>query len=164
MECPFWEKLNDSAYARWQGEENKAKSYEDVLDECLPEERFAMLLGNLNSQVLNGGFCQWVDNGYAAQADTVLRVLARIDTDSTKAVSEMIKRIKLHFKTDVENKGCMNSYWIHEWEGEEMPEGHAVAEDCDEEYYSLNDQFEEDIEKWLTVTYAGDRIKHPSHS
>jgi hypothetical protein len=65
----------DSAYGLWR--DNEQWSYEDFMFNIPALERRAVALGNLNYQVNNGGFMQWIDNGYAKDTQHVLRVIAR---------------------------------------------------------------------------------------
>ncbi|MDR1070813.1 MAG: hypothetical protein LBL37_08550 [Gracilibacteraceae bacterium] len=56
--------LVDEVYREWQKEENKNKSKWDILDEFSAAHQIAVVLGNFNYQVENGGLEQWIYNGY----------------------------------------------------------------------------------------------------
>ncbi len=56
--------LMDEFYTEWQKEENKGKSKWDVLDGLSSAHQIAVVLGNFNYQVENGGISQWIYNGY----------------------------------------------------------------------------------------------------
>ena len=56
--------LMDEVYAGWQKEENKGKSKWDVLGTYSEAHQIAVVFGNFNYQVENGGLEQWVYNGY----------------------------------------------------------------------------------------------------
>jgi len=62
------QKLMNKAYDLWSTEEGKKLSYSDFLD--VVSDKFgklysnAVITGNLNYQVENGGFYQWFENGY----------------------------------------------------------------------------------------------------
>jgi hypothetical protein len=56
--------LVDEVYREWQKEENKNKSKWDVLDKFSAAHQIAVVLGNFNHQVENGGIEQWIYNGY----------------------------------------------------------------------------------------------------
>ena len=54
------------AYARWRdGGELAGKSQEDFIGALKDPEKLAVEFGNLNYQVCNGGYLQWITNGYA---------------------------------------------------------------------------------------------------
>lgn len=81
----------DKAYAVWQSQD--AASYLDFLRELDGRSRFAVVLGNLNQQVQNGGWSQWVGNGYALAIGDVLWALQKLDSKTSKRVIEMVKRV-----------------------------------------------------------------------
>ena len=54
----------DEVYSEWQKEENKGKSKWDVLDGFPAAYQIAVVFGNFNYQVENGGLEQWIYNGY----------------------------------------------------------------------------------------------------
>lgn len=49
-----------------------------------PLERRAVALGNLNYQVGNGGFMQWINNGYAEESGNSIRLIANEITGNKK--------------------------------------------------------------------------------
>jgi hypothetical protein len=54
----------DEFYTEWQKEENKDKGKWDVLDGFSSAHQIAVVFGNFNYQVGNGGIEQWIYNGY----------------------------------------------------------------------------------------------------
>jgi len=56
--------LMDEVYSAWQKEENKGKGKWDVLDGFSEAHQIAVVFGNFNYQVENGGIEQWIYNGY----------------------------------------------------------------------------------------------------
>jgi tetratricopeptide (TPR) repeat protein len=70
-ESSTWERLVNRAYQRLKGDLNQA-SRGEFYRRLEPLQRKAVLLWELNSQVLNGGIPQWVANGYGAQIDEVI--------------------------------------------------------------------------------------------
>lgn len=56
---------NVDAYLEVRALEIDAPNPNDYLMQLNPNERFMCQLGHLHGQVYNGGFVQWVDNGYA---------------------------------------------------------------------------------------------------
>jgi len=63
------------------------------LNTLQPAMRAAYLIGTLNYQVTNGGFMQWIDNGFGTPENVEeLRVLMlQIGTQSSLAIFEMLK-------------------------------------------------------------------------
>jgi hypothetical protein len=54
----------DEFYSEWQKEENKGKGKWEILDEFSETHKIAVVFGNFNYQVENGGIEQWIYNGY----------------------------------------------------------------------------------------------------
>jgi hypothetical protein len=54
----------DEVYSEWQKEENKGKGKWEVLDGFSEAHKIAVVFGNFNYQVENGGIDQWIYNGY----------------------------------------------------------------------------------------------------
>jgi len=55
------QQIMDQAYKKWTDKSWDLSDFINVLDRV---EREAVVLGKLNQQVENGGFMQWIDNGY----------------------------------------------------------------------------------------------------
>jgi hypothetical protein len=134
-----WQDLMHEAYESWRAED---MSYEEFLDELDGVHRRAVILGNLNYQVNNGGFAQWVDNRYGGedhQIARVIRALGRVDTASTRKTIELLQKVREALR-DREESGCSM------WDDEEDPWEvffHTVNS-LDYKFYDLKD-FEEDV-------------------
>ena len=68
------QKLMDESYKLWKVDQNI--DYQDFLTKVREEldetHFFAVITGNLNSQVKNGGFSQWNDNGYSIAIEDII--------------------------------------------------------------------------------------------
>ncbi len=70
-----WDRLANRSIRRWRGElDDPAWRATD------PLSRQAVLLRQLNGQVLNGGLHQWISNGYAAWVDDVAESAGAVGT------------------------------------------------------------------------------------
>lgn len=90
-----WQQLMDSAYDKWREQRDPETgknewSYAQFLHNLTVREREAVLLGNMNYQIENGGVSQWVDNGYAAESDTLLLVLKQMKSPRAKEWAEQL--------------------------------------------------------------------------
>ncbi len=56
--------LMDEVYGEWQKEGNQNKGKWDILDGFSEAHQIAVVFGNFNYQVENGGISQWIYNGY----------------------------------------------------------------------------------------------------
>lgn len=131
----------DQAYDRWKasGAEWSKEAFHDSLDN---KERFAVHTGNFNYQVCNGGFMQWWDNKYGTPStvDFLLRACERINTDTAKAVTELLKK----YKQAMRNHDPRQHIDEDEWEFV-----HAGLDGLDKAFYNINEQFLLDCEAHL---------------
>jgi len=87
------QKIMDSAYEKYTSN----LSYEDFVRQLNHIERTAVLTGNLNYQVENGGFIQWHHNAYSSCADELFSVLKSIKAPSANTVLEVIGDVLSRF-------------------------------------------------------------------
>jgi hypothetical protein len=131
----------------------------------LDERRLiAVLTGNMNYQVENGGWLQWCDNGYvecASELEAILR--ETIGTKTAVEVADMVTRVANAWEQfqsdknetpgiafcrcdDEDECDCETEDDI--WQGAH-DEFSSVAEPLDTRFYQLNEQFMADVEKFL---------------
>jgi hypothetical protein len=97
----------------------------------------ACVLGNLNYQVENGGFVQYLDNGYAEAAEWFMRsAFDNIDTDNAKTVSTLVGRFYSRY-----NRYLALRYSKYE----DYPD----FDDLDNEFYQVNEQFMAALEAYF---------------
>lgn len=149
MEFNTVQKLMDEAYEIWQNELRDSAS-QTTLFKTLEERGMsnhvkAVMLGNLNYQVENGGFQQWVDNGYASEAlPGLLDFLKELGTENANKVWVMLTKLGKYTSVGVMNQGFGATYW--EDEGEFLCEecrgmgGDDEQVDCDYCYGSGDDE------------------------
>lgn len=158
---PTWDKLLADADKKFNGENDR--SFVASLSKL---ERVAQLLAWLNYQVGNGGFRQWVDNGYGVYVNETIDVLALIGGEIAVDIAKMLMELEEYIDTSVENRGFFGNYWITEepepwisddddddgWiePDEEDCRGWDLCEDFDTKYYSFDDTWIPLVEKWLT--------------
>lgn len=83
---PAFQALIDAAFETY----DQRKSYDDFLFDLPGHQRMAILLKDLNYQVENGGFAQWLHNRYGEHADDVRRVLRRIGTPAASNAENLV--------------------------------------------------------------------------
>jgi len=141
-----WQVLMDAAYKKWEG---KDWTYARFLVEIERKERIAVLLGNLNYQVENGGFRQWVDNGYALNAREIIAILMTIGGPGSIKVAEMVKQIAKHVdltKTKVGWSDYWKRYTNRFGESSDEPtEGEKLAETLDNPFYDLQPEWHAEV-------------------
>lgn len=137
METQNWQALMNVAYDRWHKNE---WSYEEMLDACTQSEREAVLLGNLNYQVNNGGFIQWVDNGYATRIAEVVDVLESVGGSTISNIISMLNRVYPYLNEGFKNKGCAGEYFLR-MDDEEYEDMIADLDELDSRFYAANEEF-----------------------
>lgn len=133
-------------YKRW-GAQNL--TFKEFLHSLSIDEEVAVLIGVLDSQVCNGGFRQWVDNGYAIYVTEVVNALYTVGTPTAKKVVNMLLKIQPFLDMDLEYEGPFGEYWIYDGDDEEDNIGAEIADNLDDDYYKINDQLIKDTEEYL---------------
>jgi hypothetical protein len=165
------QQLMDEAYDKWQA--GLYTSYDHMVESVSDLHKMAIVLGNLNCQVENGGFYQWVDNGYGQMAHEAVEYLNKIGTENAKKVAKWIEDLIPHIDFDQEGLGCFTQHWVIEtetycetvqgdWneEEEEYEEyeeeyeeeycgGWSIAKGLDSQYYELNKELMKEILNYL---------------
>ena len=120
----------DKFYEKWQG--SKETSLKEMLSNTDGTTCDAVVLGNLNYQVENGGFYQWADNGYVLNLIETCNALIRINTENAKKVLKMLNAIYPHVNFEARSRGCFGEYWKVQDYDEEVE---CECWDADEDEY-----------------------------
>jgi len=148
-EMMVWQGLMDQAYAKWQAD-GKKWSYRQFLANLDAVERKAVILGNFNYQVCNGGLQQYIDNGYASGSGRdLLEILDEIDTENSRRVKRIAKDTFKHVNFDAENRGFGENYWNEDWIDDEPPACYDEVDKLTDEYYEFYHDFMADVEVYL---------------
>lgn len=132
------QKLMDQAYARF----DRGMSLEQFWDQLNADERVAVFVGNLNYQVENGGFMQWIDNGYATNETVAFlnRLFnVRIGFDSTRRVAQLM------------NQAYSFADGVRE---EDFDYLDSQLDQLDRDFYEINDEMMADVERFLVEEMA----------
>lgn len=155
------QELMNKAYSLWQTEDGKKLNYSNFLDlvlKDLGEIYFnAVITGNLNYQVENGGFSQWHYNDYSITLDDLIIFF----TDNFKN-NEVIDKLKyiLNEVVDIldwldEGKDCVKNlydykeFFIKKLEDQVQKELNQL----DEKYYEINEKLNEILEEYFKTEY-----------
>jgi hypothetical protein len=153
----------DGAYDRWQQHEKRVEDdykaerididtarkrkwdFADMLDHACNTrvERAACMLGKLNQQIGNGGWEQWVDNGYAldsmaAGLDEHLREMG----PKSQRVLEMVLDILSYYDDD-------GTFTGDDFEWEQFVDG--AADSLSTEFYALDDEWHVEVYAYLEL-------------
>jgi hypothetical protein len=155
------QKLMNKAYDLWSTEEGKELNYSDFLD--VVSDKFgklysnAVITGNLNYQVENGGFSQWHYNDYSITLDDLIIFF----TDNFKN-NEVIDKLKyiLNEVEDIldwldEGKDCVKNLYDYKEFFIEKLEDQVQKElnQLDEKYYEINEKLNEILEEYFKTEY-----------
>lgn len=147
--------LMDKAYGRWQG--NEGWSTKTFFDHMEPAEKTAVLLGNLNYQVENGGFQQWVGNGYAQNIELLIEALNRfakwedIPENALRYVQELLDfldTIEEFLDLSKKDRGCMGNY-LRDNSDEGYAEFQYTVDPMDTRFYEINTCIYEALDNWM---------------
>ena len=106
MNIDIHQTLMDSAYAKYTSE----LSAEAWMKLLTPSEKKAVVLGNFNYQVENGGVIQWIDNGYCMDIVDLISVLKEMNTENSKKVVKFLKKVLPKIDLEQDRIGCMGDY------------------------------------------------------
>ncbi len=88
--------LMDEVYNKWQENDNRKKGKWDILNGFSEAHQIAMMFGNFNNQVENGGIEQWISNQYfhedAEKLTRYLETAARSD-ERCKKILDIVYQI-----------------------------------------------------------------------
>lgn len=126
--------LMDKAYESWTDE----MSMQQFWDSLSPNMREAVLIGNLNYQVENGGFMQWFGNGYGTVENglEIVMVMCRLETPACLKVAELVEH-------------AMVIQWAHETDEPEEEWYEKDFNHLDIDFYKVNEQMMADYEASL---------------
>ncbi|MCK9541063.1 MAG: DMP19 family protein [Novosphingobium sp.] len=148
--------LMDEAYDLYQKPENENWSEQEFLDN-LPSQahKDAVVLGNLNYQVENGGFLQWWDNGYGERDYNYLvtTLLPSIGTETANVVKDLVKQSKKNLESIKNTEQDLQ--WGHYSTDEEADAAQEEIDNLyadnslDYKYYEINKTFLDDVANYL---------------
>ncbi len=149
----------NKAYDRWQKhqvtttgtmpEDTQSSTWSKQMfwDHLDADERFAVFIGNFNYQVENGGFTQWLSNGYAEDeiVSFLHRACDRIATPLAKQVQDLLGEFVLL-------KGDYDSGRYDDEAG--VDERYSEFSALDTRYYAINEQFMIDAEAYAAKEWG----------
>lgn len=145
IEAPKMLGLRDDAYTRWQSANAAAErgvSKDEFWKTLSAQERRAIFAGDLNYQVCNGGFAQWIDNGYGVDETFayLIGLCAELRTVATGRVKELLHAVNAARATYEESENENDEGWSAFF---------AATEDLSTAFYEVNEAFVHDVEKTL---------------
>ena len=145
------QQLMDEAYDKWRN--NKNWDYNEFVGELDIKHALAVLTGDLNYQVKNGGFSQWYFNDYASEAQKLLTLLSFYKEEPV--IAEVIQLVEKAVKIiDEYEIGIIRVTSKRDYYAEEIEELNNEMQDKFDEltdkYYKINNEFMKVMEKILS--------------
>lgn len=145
------QQLMDEAYDKWRN--NKNWDYNDFVSELSIKHALAVLTGDLNYQVKNGGFSQWYFNDYASEAQRLLTLLSFYKEEPVIAeviqLVEKAVRIIDEYEIGIIRVKSQGDYYAEEIEELEN-EMQDKFDELTDKYYKINNEFMKVMEKILS--------------
>lgn len=140
-----WQRLMDEAYARWQDNGDLHDlDYHEFIQQLPMLHQEAVIVGNLNYQVENGGFVQWVGNGYACGLEYLDQFLLKMKQRGAKQAQTIIDMIDTFRECLDEDEDGLLSFI-------EETEIHTEWVNCE---HCEDDEDDEDIENSLNCPHC----------
>lgn len=142
MKSDYHQELMDKAYDQWHKNPHwSKKQFYLSLD---PKSRAAVVFGNLNYQVENGGFYQWFDNSYGKESKEFLyfaldKMSKSLIEEESLAAKEMIELLNQVFEIQSDEKES-NDF---------DEESYGNFEEMDNRFYQINNNWLIQVENWL---------------
>lgn len=150
-----WQQLMNEAYDKWQKNSKagvvESWTYAQFLRQLSVAERRAVILGNLNYQVENGGFSQWVDNGYASDSGVELLEILPEMGEASEKVGALVQSVLEHVDMGAP-KGSCDDHW-EEPQGDDfdynLHPGCQAAKAADDLFYALQEDWHPEVQEYL---------------
>ncbi|MBD3262048.1 MAG: DUF4375 domain-containing protein [Candidatus Altiarchaeales archaeon] len=150
----YHQELMNAAYARWR---ERRGSYEEFIGSLNGSKEVAVLVGNLNYQVGNGGFEQWHFNEYSDCSEDLIRVLETMKEEcplAKKALSLVREALEI---IEEEKEVCESDYYYYEddendaWDLAEQERQSILGglDSLGRQYYDFDDAFMVQVELYL---------------
>jgi hypothetical protein len=99
--------LMTQAHTKWNTD---TMTYNDFISSLPKNERYAVLLGNMNYQVCNGGWIQWCDNGYCTELMALRKILLEMNTEMSTRIAVMLNKVAETLKDEVLHDGVSKGF------------------------------------------------------
>lgn len=92
----YIQKIMNIAYAEWQKPENKRWDFASFVANLTRLEAAAVTIGKLHQQVCNGGFTQWLENGYSKEnaGETLVAELTYMAQEGSEVAQKVLEWVK----------------------------------------------------------------------
>ena len=129
--------LMDEVYNEWQKDENKGKGKWDVLNGFSEAHQIAVVFGNFNHQVENGGIEQWIFNGYFHDDAEKFTEFLEIGAETDERCRFILDKVYL-LDQYAQETGCDRDGYYRDDDGESSSIGEMINGDAFDTWYYAN--------------------------
>ncbi len=135
----LWQFVMDKSYEKWEAGVNR----NCFLEKLTNYEKLAVIFGNFNYQVENGGLFQWNDNDYSKDLDALYDFLDDCDYEQKDKFKQILDDFS-YVKTAIEELEPNN-----DWYNEDCETRLQSLKYYDNDYYAIKDNWKNYFEKYL---------------
>lgn len=135
----FWQFIMDESYKKW----DDGLSRDEFLSKLTDYEKLAIMFGNFNYQVENGGLLQWDDNGYSEDLGSLYDHLDNCHYNQKAKFMQILDDFS--YVKDAIEELDHNDDWYHE----DCQTRLKTLEYYDRDYYDIQDSWKNYFENYL---------------
>jgi len=139
------QRLMTTAYNRW--EKRAYMTYEQFVESLPLREKMAVVFGNLNYQVHNGGFLQWDDNGYSVCSPFLVEFLGKLPEFGPQ-VAALVKHCSV-IKEEYEEELAEYRNEYDDWSGDYPDEPDPDDFEDEDAYREALDEYNDEYNEYL---------------
>ncbi len=135
----LWQFVMNKSYEKWED----GLSRDEFLNKLTDYEKLAVMFGNFNYQVENGGLIQWDDNDYSKDLNSLYAFLDDCDYNQKAKFMQVLDDFS-YVKTAIEELDRCN-----DWYDEDCQTRLKSLNYYDKDYYAIQDDWKNYFENYL---------------
>lgn len=136
----LWQFIMDESYKNW---EHNGMSRTEFLNKLTDYEKLAVMFGNFNYQVENGGLSQWDENDYSEDLDSLTEFLKTTYFSKREEFLSILESFS-DIKNAIEE---LDPY--DDWYNEDCETRLKALDNYDSAYYRIKDDWKDFFENYL---------------
>lgn len=148
IETTAWRTLAAQANNKWYNGTLKGKRYTEFIKALPKAEKEAIVLEDLLAQVVNGGFWQWIINGYCVSIAEVTQVLKQIRKPASIKLLLMLVQVEAYLQKNTEKGDDFEKLVAANVTDAEHPFWDRLDK-FSYQFHELRDDWEQEVEAYL---------------
>ena len=145
-----WQTLAEQANDKWYNGNLKGKRYSEFIKALPKAEKDAVVLEDLLAQVANGGFWQWIINGYCVSIADVIEVLKLIRKPASIKLLLLLVQVQPYLQKNAEKGDGFEKYVAANITDAEHPFWDRLDK-FSYQFHDLRDVWEQEVEAYLAA-------------